>query len=93
MKPLQEIKLLVRHGLYYLTEHAYAEASSDGFDIHDIERGLLTGRRRRVWEIEDKIEVVGTALDGRPIGMVCRVTQSGKVRVITVYRDRPKGSG
>jgi hypothetical protein len=34
--------------------------------------------------------VVGAALDGRRIAVVCRITQTGKVRVITVYEDKPK---
>jgi hypothetical protein len=29
-------------------------------------------------------------LDGRPLGVVCRITNTRKVRVITAYEDRPK---
>ncbi len=63
---------------------------AEGFDIYDIEYGILTGRIRRTWPREGKYEVVGSALDQRPIGIVCRITQTGKVRVITVYEDQPK---
>jgi len=63
---------------------------ADGFDIYDVEYGILTGKIRRTWPKEGKYEVVGSALDGRPIGIVCRITKSGKVRVITVYKDKPK---
>ena len=87
---LKQIQALVRNGLYYLTEHADNEAADDGFDIFDIEHGILTGRVRRTWPREGKYEIVGLALDGRPIGTVCRVTQTNKVRVITVYEDSPK---
>jgi hypothetical protein len=86
---INEIQGLVRNGHYYLTEHAYDEAETDGFDIYDVERGLLTGRIRRSWPKEGKHEVVGAAQDGRTIGVVCRVTLGFKVRVITVYEDRP----
>lgn len=55
----------------------------------DVEAGLLTGKIRRVWPREGKYEVIGSALDGRPMGVVCRITQGGKVRVITVYEDQP----
>jgi len=89
---IRQIQSLVRSGLYYLTEHAVDEAAIDRFDIHDVEYGILTGKVRRAWPREGKYEVVGKALDGRPIGAVCRLTQSGKVRVITVYEDRPRGS-
>jgi len=54
-----------------------------------VERGILAGRVRKAWSREGKYEIVGKALDGRPIGVVCRITLTGKVRVITVYEDRP----
>jgi len=86
-----QIRALVRNGLYYLTEHADDEAIADGFDIYDVEHGILSGKIRRTWLREGKYEVVGSALDGRRIGIVCRITRTNKVRVITVYEDRPKG--
>jgi len=91
LSKIKEIQALVRNGLYYLTEHADDEASTDGFDIYDVEYSILTGKIRRTWPREDKYEMVGAALDGRPLGVICRITQTGKVRVITVYRDRPDG--
>jgi hypothetical protein len=90
LSKIRRIKELVRNGLYYLTEHADDEALTEGFDIYDIENGILTGRIRRTWPREGKYEVVGSALDRRPIGVICRITQTGKVRVITVYEDKPK---
>lgn len=89
MSIIDQIQALVRNGLYYLTEHALDEAANDGFDIYDVEHGILTGRIRRTWPREGKYEVVGRALDGRPIGVVCRITSTRKVRVITVYEDQP----
>jgi len=79
------IQALVRNGLYYLTEHADDEALADGFDIYDVEQGIISGKIRRTWPKEGKHEILGLALDGRPIGIICRVTSSGKLRVITVY--------
>ena len=90
MSRITQIQALVRHDLYYLTEHADEESSIDGFDIYDVEQGLLTGKIRRTWPKEGKYEVVGSASDGRRIGIVCRITQRSKVRVITVYKDNPK---
>jgi hypothetical protein len=89
LSKIGQIQLLVRDGLYYLTEHAYDEALADGFDVYDVENGLLTGRTRRSWPKEGKIEVVGQSLDGRPLDAVCRLTKGMKVRVITVYEDNP----
>ena len=89
MSTIKQIQALARNGLYYLTEHAYVEAEEDGFDIYDIEQGILTGRIRKRWKRQGKYEIVGSAIDGRSIGIVCRITVSGKVRVITVYEDEP----
>lgn len=88
MSRIAEIQVLVRNGLYYLTEHADEEAAQDGFDIYDIENGILTGKIRKTWPKEGKFEVIGKSLDGRPVGIICRITLGGKVRVITVYHDR-----
>ena len=90
MGKINRIQALVRNGLYYLTEHADDEATADNFDIYDLEHGILTGKIRRTWPREEKYEVVGWALDGRPIGMVCRITQTPKVRIVTVYEDHPE---
>ncbi len=91
MSKIGQIQAFVRNGLYYLTEHADDEASADGFDIYDVEYGILNGKIRRTWPREGKYEIVGVSLDKRPIGIVCRITGTGKVRVITVYEDKPKG--
>jgi len=90
LSKMGQIRALVRNGLYYLTEHADDEAIADGFDIYDVEHGILSGKIRRTWPREGKYEVVGSALDRRRIGIVCRITRTNKVRVITVYEDRPK---
>lgn len=90
MSRITQIQTLVRSGLYYLTEHADDEAAADGLEIYDVEQGILTGKIRRTWPKEGKYEIVGSALDGRRIGIVCRITQASKVRVITVYEDKPQ---
>ena len=90
MSKIGQIRALVRNGLYYLTEHADDEALDDGFDIYDVEYVLLNGHIRRTWPREGTYEIVGLSLDHRPLGIVCRITKMRKVRVITVYEDRPK---
>ncbi len=90
MSRITEIQALVRYGLYYLTEHADDEAIVDRLDIYDIENGILTDKIRRSWPKDGKYEIVGRALDGRIIGVVCRITATAKVRVITVYEDETK---
>jgi len=90
LSKIDQIRELVQNGLYYLTEHADSEATADRFDIYDVEHVILNGKIRRVWPKEKKYEIVGCALDGRAIGIVCRVTETGKVRVITLYEDKPR---
>ncbi len=90
MNKVKQIQSLVRNGLYYLTEHADDEALADDLDIYDIEYSILNGKIRRSWPREDKYEVIGLSLDGRVIGNVCRITTTGKVRIITVYEDNPR---
>lgn len=87
MSRIWQIQEFVQDGLYYLTEHAVEEAADDGFDVYAVEYGILTGLIRKTWTQEDKQEVIGRALDGRTIGVVCRITPTGKVRVVTVYED------
>lgn len=89
MSKIKQIQALVRYGLYYLTEHADDEAMEDDLTIYDVEYGILNGKIRRTWPKDDKFEVVGVALDGRQIGIVCRITKGNKVRVVTVYEDKP----
>lgn len=62
---------------------------ADGFDIYDVEYGILSGKVRRIWHKEGKYEVVGLATDKRKIGIVCRITTTRKVRIVTVYEDQP----
>ena len=90
MRRITQIQALVRNGLYYLTEHADDEAMQDEFDIYDIENGILSGRIRKSWPKDGKFEIIGKSLDGREIGVICRLTTGGKVRVITVYQDQVK---
>ena len=78
MGKLSIIQMLTQNGLFYLTEHADDEAQIDNFDIYDIENGILNGKVRKTWPKEGKLEIIGQALDGRSIGIVCRLT-AGKM--------------
>lgn len=83
------IQKRVEEGLYYLSEHADFEASEESLDIYDVEYAMLHGSIRRTWSREEKYEVIGPSRQGKKIGIVCRLTKTGKVRVITVYEDNP----
>ncbi|MGW8256732.1 MAG: DUF4258 domain-containing protein, partial [Thermoguttaceae bacterium] len=68
MSKIGQIQILVRNGLYYLTEHANDEMLADGFNIYDLENGIVSGKIRRTWPREGKYEVIGPTIDGRCIG-------------------------
>ncbi|MEK6405836.1 MAG: hypothetical protein AABN34_02605 [Acidobacteriota bacterium] len=48
MSKIGQIQELVRNGLYYLTELADDEARDDGFDIYDVEFGVLKGKTSKL---------------------------------------------
>jgi hypothetical protein len=83
------IRKLVQAGRWHLVEHAIVQAEEEGFDTTDVEHVLLSGTIRRQWPRRGTFEVIGESFDGRPLGVVCRITVTGRLRVVTVYEDRP----
>jgi uncharacterized DUF497 family protein len=75
-------------GHYELTAHAKEEMEADGFSVLDVKSAVYSGRivatQQRV-RGRRKFVVAGRADDGRSLSVVCRLTQSGRVRVITVF--------
>lgn len=75
-------------GRYELTGHAKDEMEQDGFTIQDLKAGVYSGRivaMQRHGRGLKKYVVRGKALDNRGIGLVCRLTQRGNLRFITVF--------
>jgi hypothetical protein len=88
MGKIDIIRELVRNGLYYFTDHALAELEKDGLDEYDAETILLNGKIRKSWPTELKFEIIGSTHDGRALGVVCRITKTYKLRIITAYEDQ-----
>ena len=88
MGRIAAIRELVLHGMYYFTDHALAELENDNLDEFDAETALLHGKIRRSWPRELKYEVVGQSNDKRRIGIICRITKTNKLRIITGYEDK-----
>ena len=68
--------------------HFFEEMADDDLELIDIETAIANGRltRRFTKDVRGtRYEVVGNAIDGRPIGVICRIKESGKVLLITVY--------
>ena len=72
-----------------MTVHAEEEMTEDGFTIHDVERGVLTGRilerQRDAASHESKYRVRGKTLTGNPIELLAKLSPTGKLVIITVY--------
>lgn len=88
MSTISILRQLVLYGLYYFTAHALEELDADGLDEFDAETVLLHGKIRKTWPRESKYEVIGTVNDGRRVGVICRITQTNKLRIITAYEDK-----
>ncbi|OGK01794.1 MAG: hypothetical protein A2350_02500 [Candidatus Raymondbacteria bacterium RifOxyB12_full_50_8] len=83
------IRELILHGMYYLSSHALVELEKDGLDEFDAETALLHGKIRRSWPNELKFEIYGPSNDNRIVGIVCKITKTSKLRIITGYEDKP----
>ncbi len=75
-------------GQYELTGHAKEEMEQDGFTIHDVKSGVYSGKivatqRHGRGRRKDVVHGKSTSEDG--IGLVCRLTDSGMLRIITIF--------
>ncbi len=71
-----------------MTAHAKDEMEQDGFAISDVKLAVYNGRilkRQRHRGSPVKYVVQGKAADGRKLRLVCRVTGTKKLRIITVF--------
>ena len=78
----------VAFGQYELTAHAKEEMEADGFSVLDVKSAIYSGRiavTQQRARGRRKFVVAGRACDGRSLSVVCRLAQSGRVRVITVF--------
>jgi hypothetical protein len=73
-----------------MTLHAEEEMTDDDLTVLDVERAILLGHireRHRDWEFGGcKYVVLGPALSDDPVGLVGRLSASGKLVIVTVYR-------
>jgi hypothetical protein len=87
---LNQMRERIRTRQYVMTLHAEEEMDDDNLSIFDVERGILTGRvverqRDRItagW----KYLVEGETLGGDAVIAVARLSSTGKLVIITVYR-------
>jgi hypothetical protein len=88
---LQKLKDCVRHNQYLVTLHADEEMNNDDLSIFDIERAILNGeileRQKNTEPSEWKYIIRGQAIDSSYIIVVAKFGVSGKMVVITIFRD------
>jgi hypothetical protein len=78
-------------GQYVMTVHAEEEMVADDLAVFDVESAILNGRiveRKRDRHTQQaKYLVRGKALDDEMIGVVVKLSPTGKMVIITVYLD------
>jgi hypothetical protein len=81
----------IRTRQYVMTLHAEEEMNDDAFTIFDVERAILTGQiteRQADQNIgEWKYVVLGKSVHGHQLGLVGKLSITGKLVIITVYRE------
>lgn len=88
MNILDKIRQKVSEEAYKITSHANEEMSEDHLIAVDIENAILNGQIKKKFSRDPRgmrYEIVGKSLDGRNVGIVCRILPSGKLLIITVY--------
>jgi len=87
-RAIEKIRQCVRGQKYLISTHANEEMSDDELTALDVEQAILTGKIEKRFTRDPRgtrYEIVGRALDGRPVGVVCRMLGIGWLRIITVY--------
>ena len=68
--------------------HFFEEMADDNLTFADIEMAIAKGQIRRKFTRDPRgtrYEVVGPSIDGREIGIICRIKNTGKLLFITTY--------
>ncbi|MBL7179709.1 MAG: DUF4258 domain-containing protein [Desulfobacterales bacterium] len=79
----------IRTRQYVMTLHAEEEMDDDELSIFDIERCILTGkiteRQKDSLTKEWKYVIEGQSVSGDQVGIVTKLSLTGKLIIITVY--------
>lgn len=82
---------LVRSLDYVMTIHGAEEMENDELSILDVENAIQTGevieRQRDENTNESKYLVAGKTLDGKDVVVVAKIGLTGKLVIITVYKE------
>lgn len=87
---ISQFRRKIALGDYELTGHAKDEMEQDGFTIQDIKAAIYSGvviATQRHGRGPRKFLVCGRAMDRRILTVVCRLTLSRRLRIITVFKS------
>jgi hypothetical protein len=86
---IDKIKEKIKDREYELTiPHFFEEMAEDGLTFTDIETAIQKGKVRRRFTNDPRgtrYEVVGPAVDGRKVAIICRIKSTEKLLLITTY--------
>jgi hypothetical protein len=86
---LKEMRDKIRNREYILTIHGEEEMDNDSLSIYDVERCIMTGkileRQKDKATAEWKYRINGKSLSGGEVEVVAKLSQTGKLVIITVY--------
>ncbi|HCX90820.1 MAG: hypothetical protein COZ68_06670 [Deltaproteobacteria bacterium CG_4_8_14_3_um_filter_43_13] len=89
MAIIHTIREKIRKQKYEFTiPHFFEEMTNDNLTFADIEMAIENGRINRKFTRDirgTRYEVIGTAIDGREIAIICRIKSTGKLLLITTY--------
>jgi hypothetical protein len=89
MAPIDKIRNSIAKKAYeFAIPHFFEEMANDHLTFADIEKAIASGTVRRKFTRDPRgtrFEVVGTAIDGRTIAIICRIKSTGKLLLITTY--------
>lgn len=81
----------IREKQYIMTLHGEEEMDADDLTIYDIENCMLTGRiverQQDLVAAEWKYRIQGKARDGSRMETVAKLSPTGKLVIITTYRE------
>jgi len=88
---LQRFRDSIRSLDYVVPLHAEEQMDEDGLSVFDLESAVLTGeiveRQRDRVTREWKYVINGGGLDGGTVGVVGKLSVTGHLVIITIYRD------
>lgn len=87
---IQIFREKIRTNQYIMTLHAEEEMNDDDLSVFDIERcvlnGGISGRNRDSKTGEWKYSIIGKSMTGVDIGIVSKISATGKMVIITTYK-------